>query len=141
MHRKLTKRIEDLTQDSMALKVHLVPQFQALNNTVPELVNFGFSVSRQFSLCTIYNNASQLAQLVMPHISDVRAAKSAFQLSNVLAFVTQTAGSTVGKGHDAASPWDAVGNFLTQIITEVGRIVPMSLEPENTVKSTSTPRL
>lgn len=44
-YRKLTKRLEDLTQDSVALKPHLVPQLQALNNTVPELVNFGFSVS------------------------------------------------------------------------------------------------
>ena len=28
----------------MALRAHLVPQLQALNNTVPELVNFGISV-------------------------------------------------------------------------------------------------
>ena len=77
----------------------------------------------------------------MPHISDVRAAKSAFQLSNVLTFVTQTVGSTVGKGNDAASPWDAVGNFLAQIIAEAGRIVPMSLETENTVKSMSMFRI
>lgn len=43
--RKLTKRLEDLTQDSAALKSHLVPQLRALNNVVPELVNFGISVS------------------------------------------------------------------------------------------------
>ena len=44
LRRKLTKRVEDLTQDSVALRPHLVPQLQALNNTVPELVNFGISV-------------------------------------------------------------------------------------------------
>ncbi len=46
--------MEDLTQDSMTLKSHLVPQLQALNNTVPELVNFGFSVrSRAIRVCRI----------------------------------------------------------------------------------------
>ena len=71
----------------------------------------------------------------MPHISDVRAAKSAFQLSNVLDFVKQSAASTVGKGNDNAYPWDAVGDFLNKIIQEAGRIVPLSLEAENTLKS------
>lgn len=42
--RKLTKRLEDLIQDSTALKAHLVPQMKALSNFVPELVNFGISV-------------------------------------------------------------------------------------------------
>jgi dynactin 1 len=42
--RKLTKRLEDLIQDSAALKAHLVPQMKALSNFVPELVNFGISV-------------------------------------------------------------------------------------------------
>ncbi|KAI0756147.1 dynactin [Daedaleopsis nitida] len=123
LSKKLTKRVEDLTQDSMALKVHLVPQLQTLVNTVPELVNFGIS----------------LAQLVMPHIGDVRAAKSAFQLSTVLSFVRESAASTVGKGRsDDSSPWDSVGDFLNQIIQEAGRIVPMSLEGENTLKISGT---
>ena len=47
--KKLIKRVEDLTQDSMALKAHLVPQLQALTNIVPELVNFGISVSSEVS--------------------------------------------------------------------------------------------
>ena len=38
------KRLEDLTQDSAALRVHLLPQLKALNHHVPELVNFGISV-------------------------------------------------------------------------------------------------
>ncbi|KAL1950983.1 hypothetical protein VTO73DRAFT_132 [Trametes versicolor] len=119
LSKKLTKRLEDLTQDSVALKPHLVPQLQALNNTVPELVNFGFS----------------LAQLVMPHISDVRAAKSAFQLSTVLAFVKESASSTVGKGHsNDSSAWDSVSEFLNHVLQEAGRIVPLSLEGENTLK-------
>jgi hypothetical protein len=42
--RKLAKRLEDLIQDSNALKPHLLPQMKALSNLVPELVNFGISV-------------------------------------------------------------------------------------------------
>ncbi|KAI0658356.1 dynactin [Cubamyces menziesii] len=123
LSKKLTKRLEDLTQESMALKPHLIPHLQALNNTVPELVNFGIS----------------LAQLVMPHISDVRAAKSAFQLSTVLSFVKQSVDSTVGKGrNDDLSPWDAVSEFLNQVVQDAGKIVPLSLEGENTLKISGT---
>ncbi|OSD01208.1 dynactin [Trametes coccinea BRFM310] len=122
LSKKLTKRLEDLTQDSMALKPVLVPQLQALNNTVPELVNFGIS----------------LAQLVMPHISDVRAAKSAFQLSTVLSFVKESAVSTVGQGRDDASAWDSVSEFLNKVIQEAGKILPLSLEAENTLKISGT---
>lgn len=42
--RKLAKRIEDLTQDSSALKAHLLPQLKTLNNLVPDIVDFGISV-------------------------------------------------------------------------------------------------
>lgn len=72
----------------------------------------------------------------MPHISDVRAAKSAFQLSTVLAFVKESASSTVGKGHsNDSSAWDSVSEFLNHVLQEAGRIVPLSLEGENTLKS------
>lgn len=44
IHRKLLKRLEDLVKDSGALVVQLVPQFETLNNGVPNLVNFGIQV-------------------------------------------------------------------------------------------------
>lgn len=44
LSRKVTKRLEDLTQDSGALKAHLLPQLRALNNLVPDIVDFGISV-------------------------------------------------------------------------------------------------
>jgi dynactin 1 len=45
VNRKLTKRLEDVIQESSALKSHLVPQLKTISNAVPELVNFGISVS------------------------------------------------------------------------------------------------
>jgi hypothetical protein len=46
--RKLTRRIEDLTHDSSALKSHLMPQLKVLTNMIPEIVNFGISVRPSF---------------------------------------------------------------------------------------------
>ena len=42
--RKMIKRLEDLAQDSSAVKPHVIPQMEALNNFMAELVNFGISV-------------------------------------------------------------------------------------------------
>lgn len=53
--RKLTKRLEDLIQDSMALKSHLVPQLKMLCNSVAELVNFGISVRDSFLQSRYFN--------------------------------------------------------------------------------------
>ncbi|CAL1693902.1 unnamed protein product [Somion occarium] len=123
LSKKLTKRLEELTQESAALKPLLVPQLQALNNIAPELVNFGIS----------------LAQQVMPHLSDVRSSKSAFQLANVLGFVKQIAASTVGRSvKDGAASWEAVMNFFGQIMQEANKLVPLAVEHENVLKITGT---
>jgi len=37
--------MEEVIQDSTALKGHLILQLKSLSNAVPELVNFGISVS------------------------------------------------------------------------------------------------
>lgn len=41
---KMIKRLQDLAQDSSAVKPHVIPQMEALNNFMAELVNFGISV-------------------------------------------------------------------------------------------------
>src|ERR1700761_2122940 len=45
-HRKLVKRLEELTHESSALKAYLVPQLEALCNIVSEMVNLGIQVRR-----------------------------------------------------------------------------------------------
>ncbi|KAH7911588.1 dynein associated protein-domain-containing protein [Hygrophoropsis aurantiaca] len=123
LSRKLTKRIEDLTQESTALKTHLVPQLKALSNAVPELVNFGIS----------------LAQQVIPHLSDARSAKSSFQLATVLSYVKQMAMSTVAKDmRPGASYWEAVSDSIAQLIQECNKLVPLALEGENVHKISGT---
>ncbi|KAJ7246396.1 dynein associated protein-domain-containing protein [Mycena rebaudengoi] len=119
LSKKLTKRLEDLIQDSTALKAHLVPQMKALSNFVPELVNFGIS----------------FAQQIMPHLSDVRSSKSTFQLTTILSFVKQIAASTVAKDmKPGVSAWEAIGESITQLVQEGSKLLPLTLEPENVFK-------
>ncbi|KAH9926495.1 dynein associated protein-domain-containing protein [Fomitopsis serialis] len=121
--RKLTKRLEDLTQDSSALKAQFVSQLQGLANLTPELVNFGFS----------------LAQLVMPYLGEVRGDKTPFKLSSVLAFVQQTARASVGQGRkDDVSSWESVADFITQVSQEANKLLPAAVENENVLKISGT---
>ncbi|KAJ7194752.1 dynactin [Mycena pura] len=122
LSKKLTKRLEDLIQDSTALKAHLVPQMKALSNLVPELVNFGIS----------------FAQQIMPHLSEVRSAKTPFQLTTILGLAKQIASSTVAKDmKPGVTAWEAIGESITQLVQEGGKLLPLTLEAENVIKGRS----
>ncbi|KAJ7508441.1 dynactin [Mycena galericulata] len=119
LSKKLTKRLEDLTRDSAALKAHLVPQMKALSNFVPELVNFGIS----------------FAQEIMPHLSEVRSSKSPFQLATILSFAKQIAASTVAKDmKPGVTAWEAIGESIAQLVQEGSKLLPLTLETENVIK-------
>ncbi|TFY71856.1 hypothetical protein EVG20_g1162 [Dentipellis fragilis] len=121
--KKLTKRLEDLTENSSALKAHLAPQLKGLSNFVSELVNFGI----------------QLAQQIMPHISEVRSSRTPFQMSKVLSFVNNVASSTVGKSRkEATSSWAALNDAISQVISEANALLPVTMENENVVHITGT---
>ncbi|KAG1889599.1 uncharacterized protein F5891DRAFT_1214782 [Suillus fuscotomentosus] len=117
---KLTKRLDDIIQESSALKSHLVQQLKNLSNAVPELVNFDIS----------------LAQQVIPHLSDARSAKAPFQLATVLSYARQTATSTVAKDmKPGTSCFEAVGEAIAQLSAECNKLLPLAMEPENVFKS------
>ncbi|TFK65445.1 hypothetical protein BDN72DRAFT_824554 [Pluteus cervinus] len=121
--KKLCKRVEELAQDSIAIKAHLIPQMKALGNYVTELVNFGI----------------QLAQEVIPNLSDVRSAKTPFQLTTILGFVKQTASSTIAKDlKPGGSVWEAIGAFITQLIQDANKLLPQIMESEQLFKVTGT---
>ena len=119
----MTKRVEDLLQESSALKAPLIPQLQALTNQAPELVNFGFS----------------LAQQVMPYLSEVRGTKSAFQLSKLLTFVKECVTSSIGKQDKESVSWEAVSGFFTKVGQQVSGFLQVASESENVFKSTYLP--
>ncbi|OAX37534.1 hypothetical protein K503DRAFT_850414 [Rhizopogon vinicolor AM-OR11-026] len=124
LSKKLAKRLEDVIQESSALKSHLVPQLKTLSNAVPELVNFGIS----------------LAQQVIPHLSDARSAKSPFQLATVLSYAKQTAVSTVAKDmKPGTSCFQAVSESIAQLSAECNRLLPLAMEADSVLKISGTP--
>ncbi|KAJ7877450.1 dynactin [Mycena leptocephala] len=106
LSKKLTKRLEDLIQDSAALKAHL-------------LVNFGIS----------------FAQQIMPHLGEVRSSKAPFQLTTILSFAKQIAASTVAKDmKPGVTAWQAIGESIAQLVQEGSKLLPLTLEAENVIK-------
>lgn len=70
--RKLTKRLEELTQESAALKPQLIPQLDALVKKVPELVDFGITVSALRTCLRSYLHSICTACTFRPSISERR---------------------------------------------------------------------
>ncbi|KAF8481025.1 dynein associated protein-domain-containing protein [Russula ochroleuca] len=120
--RKLMKRLEELAHESSALKAYLVPQLEGLCNIVSEMVNFGI----------------QLAQQTMPHIDEVRASKTSFQLSKVLSFVNNIASSTVAKICKDTTSWVSLGKAISELVTQTNALFPKTMDHENIVKITGT---
>jgi len=72
----------------------------------------------------------------MPHLSDVRGGKSAFQLANVLSIVKQTAMATAAKDlKPGDSFWDAISQRVSQLVEEGHKLVPLTMESDNVQKS------
>ncbi|KAH9176859.1 dynein associated protein-domain-containing protein [Lactarius sanguifluus] len=119
--RKLVKRLEELAHESSALKAYLVPRLEALCSIVSEMVNLGI----------------QLAQQTMPHIDEVRASKSSFQLDRVLSFVNDVASSTVAKiCKNTSSPWAALSDAISELVAQANALFPNTMDIENIVKIT-----
>ncbi|KAF8758986.1 Dynein associated protein [Rhizoctonia solani] len=79
--KKLVRRVEDLIQESSALKLDLVPKLTALTTTMIKGCDFGI----------------QLAQRIGSYLADVRAQKHNFQLASVLLHVRETAAETMSQ--------------------------------------------
>jgi dynactin 1 len=72
----------------------------------------------------------------MPHIDEVRASKSSFQLSKVLSFVNNIASSTVAKTlKDTTSSWASLGKAISELVTQTNALFPKTMDHENVVKS------
>lgn len=74
----------------------------------------------------------------MPYLNEkVRGDKEQFKLSNVLAFVQQSATASVGQmNKDDASSWELVANFISQVMQEANNLMPAAMEHEHVIKRT-----
>ncbi|KAF9488647.1 dynactin [Pleurotus eryngii] len=121
LSRKITKRLEDLLQDSAALNPRLIPHFKSSTDMLTELLNFGIS----------------LAQLILSHRNDARSAKSSFQLATILSYAKQSAGAIVlNDARPGETWWEAVTNRINLLNHDVSKLLPLISEQENVVKLT-----
>lgn len=75
----------------------------------------------------------------MPHLSDVRAAKSPFQLATILSTVKETAIASVAKDlKPTASVWEAISEHVSQLMEGGNKLLPLILEQDNVQKSKRT---
>ena len=78
----------------------------------------------------------------MPHIDEVRASKSSFQLSKVLSFVNNIASSTVAKICKDTTSWASLGKAISELVSQTNGLFPKTMDHENVVKSKlNDPRL
>ncbi|KAF8518210.1 dynactin [Gautieria morchelliformis] len=118
--KKLVKRIEDMLQDTAALKAHLLPQLNSLTILVSKGVDFSI----------------QLAQSINGYLADVRAAKHPFQLGAVLNIVREIATATMSRKDAAPPSWTDVTESIVQLVQDGGAVLPLALETDNVVKIT-----
>jgi len=85
------------------------------------------------------NFGIQLAQQTMPHVDEVRASKSPFQLDKVLSFVNEITSSTVAKiCKDPTSSWTSLGKAISELVAQTNALLPKTMDHENVVKVTGT---
>ncbi|KAF8610746.1 hypothetical protein BDV93DRAFT_517841 [Ceratobasidium sp. AG-I] len=114
--RKLVRRVEDLIQETSAVKLALIPQLTALTVTMIKGCDFGI----------------QLAQRIGAYLADVRGQKHSFQLAAVLQHVRDTAAETMGQRTTAS--WGAVGQLVAGLVKDANALMEPALEAENIVK-------
>src|ERR1700742_4983415 len=71
----------------------------------------------------------------MPHVDEVRASKSSFQLSKVLSFVNNIASSTVAKICKDTSSWASLAKAISELIAQTNALFPKIMDHESVVKS------
>jgi dynactin 1 len=114
-----------------------MPQLKGLCNSSYEVVNFSIMVSKfGFHSWSLVRTSLQMAQQVMPHITDAKEHKSEFKLETVMTLIKQTVALTVGKGLKSdLSHWEAATESMAQLVQDAGRLLPLTMESENVMKS------
>ncbi|KAF8682303.1 Dynein associated protein [Rhizoctonia solani] len=116
--KKLVRRVEDLIQESSALKLDLVPKLTALTTTMIKGCDFGI----------------QLAQRIGSYLADVRGQKHNFQLASVLLHVRETAAETMSQRPGTVGSWEAVGQLVAGLVKDATALMEPAMEQENILK-------
>lgn len=115
---KIAKRVDDLLNESAALREDTIPQLVVLADAVTKAVDFGI----------------QFGQRIGAYISEVRAAKSPFQLSVVLSAAREISGAVI-PSKDLSS-WASVRNVIQTLGRDAVAFLPTAMDADHVVKST-----
>lgn len=121
--RKLVKRVEDLTNDSSALKPIFVPRLSHL--TGPQGL---MELALKFGV--------QLAQQVRLYVIEVKEKKDALKLTRILASVRSSAGEIKAGG--GTGSWQTAGELLSQLQREAADVLSLATESDSVMKITGT---
>ncbi|KAF8337534.1 dynein associated protein-domain-containing protein [Cantharellus anzutake] len=116
--RKISKRIDDLIGESAALAESSLMQLASFANATSKAIDFGI----------------QLAQRVNGYITDVRANKTTFQLSSILAAVREISSTAIG-AKDSSS-WTSVKDLIANLTGDATNFLPVAMEGGQVVKIT-----
>jgi dynactin 1 len=123
--RKLVKRVEDLTNDSSALKPTFIPRLAHLTGS-----NGLMELALKFGV--------QLAQQVRLYVIEVKEKKDALKLSRVLASVRSSAGEIKSGG--GSGSWESASELLSQLQRDAADVQNSAAESDSVMKSGFIPR-
>ena len=112
--------MDDLTQNSDALRVELLSQIDSLNNGVSNLVNYGI----------------QLAQRIMGHLSETKSLDQSFNLDTVLSFARETATATIGQS-GVGGTWSVISKVILDVTEAATALLPSVMDSKNVLKGVS----
>lgn len=119
--RKLVKRVEELTNESAALKAEFIPRLSHLTggSGLMELaLKFGI----------------QLAQAVRLYVIEVKEKKDTLNLTRVLTSVRSTAGEIKAGG--GTGSWQTVGDLLSQLQRDAADVLALATDSDSVMKIT-----
>ncbi|TFL06330.1 dynein associated protein-domain-containing protein [Pterulicium gracile] len=123
LSRKLLKRVEDLLQESSAVKAETLSSMEAFSRSVSNLTNFGVN----------------LAQQILPHVAKARSSQDPFVVDIVLNHVKQTLLSTLAQElKEEETSWGFIKHCLRQLLQDGTRLLSEISEKEAVVRITST---
>jgi len=120
--RKLVKRVEDLTNDSSALKSIFIPRLAHLTGA-----NGLMELALKFGV--------QLAQQVRIYVIEVKEKKDTLKLTRVLSSVRSSAGEIKAGG--GTGSWQTASELLSQLQREASDVLNLAAESDSVMKSES----
>ncbi|KAF7307576.1 CAP-Gly domain-containing protein [Mycena indigotica] len=119
LSQQLVQRMKNILGGSTALGEHLVPKLKALSHSVAKLANFSLF----------------FAQQIMPHLDDVRANNTPFELMTIMSCVKQSVLATVTRNINPwRNAWEPISQSVAQLVQEEKGLLRSMMEHDNVIQ-------